>query len=93
MATGGLVLNSSSDDTVQMALRVTHVGQYGAHAAGKRAGFKKDDIVVSFDGRKDLMTESALLGYAVQNIHAGKKVKVGVLRGGRPLELTLPAQK
>ena len=93
MATGGLVLNSTSDDSGQMALRVTHVGQYGDHAAGKRAGFKKGDIVVSFDGRKDLMTESALLAYAVQNVRAGQTVKVGVVRDGRTLELTLPSQK
>ena len=101
MATGGLVLDSATETerrnvsatSGQMALRITHVGQYGAHAAGKRAGFKKGDIIVSFDGRKDLMTESALLAYAVQNIRAGQKVKVDVVRAGRTLELTLPAQK
>ena len=47
MVTGGLVLVSLSVEerkTLElpaggMALRIKHVGQYGAHAAGKNAGF------------------------------------------------------
>ena len=31
-----------------MALKVKHVGQYGAHAAAKNAGFQKDDVYYFF---------------------------------------------
>ena len=44
-----------------MALRVRHVGEFGAHAVAKRAGFQKGDIVVAFDDRTGRMTESDLL--------------------------------
>ncbi|MFO0843298.1 MAG: Trx7/PDZ domain-containing (seleno)protein [Gemmataceae bacterium] len=55
MALGGLVLESDKG-----GLRVRHVGQYGLHAAAKNAGFRKGDLVVSFDGRDDLRRESDL---------------------------------
>ena len=50
----------------RMALKVIHVGEYGEHAMAKRAGFQKGDIVVSFDGKDDMTTESDLLAYALQ---------------------------
>ena len=65
-----------------MALRVEHVGEYGEHAVAKRAGFRKGDIVVSFDGQAGRMTESDLLAYAVQRKRPGDEVAVTVLRDG-----------
>ena len=38
----------------QMALLVQHLGQYGAHAAAKRSGLRKGDILVGYDRRDDL---------------------------------------
>lgn len=101
MGTGGLLLEMLPDeerarldlDDGKMALRVKHVGQYGPHAAAKRAGFQQGDIILSFDGRDDLMRDGDLLAYAVNNTKAGDRVKVAVLRGGKRLELNLPMQK
>ena len=66
-----------------MALRVRHVGEYGEHAVAKRAGFRKGDIVVSFDGQAGRMSESDLLAYALQRKRPGDEVAVTVLRDGK----------
>jgi S1-C subfamily serine protease len=76
-----------------MALRVRHVGQFGAHAAGKRAGFQQGDVLVSFDGKTDLMRETDMLAYAVNAHKPGVKVAVLVRRGEKQIELTLPMQE
>ncbi len=86
MATGGLVLKSAP-----AGLRVEYVGQHGEHAAGQRAGFRKDDLIVSFDGRS-FRRETDLLAYALQQRQPGDKVEVIVQRGDRKLTLTLPMQ-
>jgi hypothetical protein len=99
MATGGLVLKElASDDRRKaaladtgLALLVHYVGQYGDHAAGKRAGFKKDDILVSVDGKTDPFTESGLIAWLL-NKPAGAKVPVTVLRAGERVNLELPMQ-
>lgn len=76
-----------------MALLVNSVGQYGPHGAGKRAGFRKGDVVVAFDNRTDLTTDTALLAYAAQNTRPGQRVTVSLLRNGKPMNLTLPMQQ
>ena len=101
MGTGGLLFESASpsqrrqsgvaDDS--LALVVKHVGQYGAHAAAKRAGLRKGDIVVSFDGRDDNLTPSQLLAYTAQNTKPGQRVSVVVVRNGSRRTLKLPMQK
>jgi serine protease Do len=75
-----------------MALLVNHVGQYGAHAAAKKAGFRKGDVLISFDGKTDLLRDSDVLAYAVNHHKAGDKVPVVVVRGRRRITLTLPMQ-
>lgn len=76
-----------------MALLVTHVGQYGAHAAAKKAGFRKGDILVSYDGQDDLLSESALFAHALENHRAGDHVLTTVVRNGKQIELTMPIQR
>ena len=78
---------------VPTPVMVKHVGQYGPHAAAKRAGFHKGDIILAFDGRDDLLRDGDLLAYAVNNRQPGERVKVDVLRGDKRLQLTLPMQK
>jgi hypothetical protein len=100
MATGGLVLEELPDSfraerkigPKAMALLVKSVGQYGKHAAGKNAGFQKDDVIVAFDGNSDSMSEGELIGRALQTRRPGDRVKVSVMRGFEVLELTLPMQ-
>lgn len=100
MGTGGLVLEDLPADArrplglpeTALALLVKHVGQFGEHAAGKQAGFQKSDVVVAADGRRDRLTESELLAYAVQQKRPGEPLSLVVLRNGRELTLTLPVR-
>ena len=100
MGLGGLVLADVTDEQrgreglprEGMALRVRRVGEYGAHAVAKRAGFKKDDVVVEFDGQAGRMTESKVLAYAVQRKRPGDEVPVVVIRDGRRQTLKLGLQ-
>jgi serine protease Do len=100
MALGGLVLEDLPDaereprklGTNVMGLRVKGVGQYGKHAAGKNAGFQKEDVIVEFDGVSTRQTEGEIIGRTLQAKRVGEKVKVSVLRGTEQLELSLPMQ-
>ena len=101
MATGGMFLKNLSDEErkrnkiepAAMALFAEHVGQYGAHAAAKRAGALKGDIIVAVDGRTDLQTEADLFRYAVTEKKPGEKISVTVLRNGKRVKLEIPMQK
>ncbi len=100
MGTGGMLLEAlSPEERVKakipdgaMALRAKHVGQFGPHAAAQKAGFRKDDVLVGFDGRDDLLRESDLLRHALTERRIGDTVAVQVLRDGKRLKLTLPMQ-
>lgn len=101
MVIGGLVLEAlplaeRSQRNVTgdgMALLIKKVGQYGAHAAAKRAGFQQGDVIVEFNGRDDLMTEADVLAYGVTDLKAGDKIDVTVLRKGARKTLKLPMQE
>jgi hypothetical protein len=100
MVTGGLKLDDLPDEerrsrrieAGELALLVTHVGQYGKHAAAKNAGFQKDDIIVALGSHRERLTESALLGLLLQTTRPGEKLKTTVLRGTERVELILPMQ-
>jgi len=100
MATGGLVLQDTSAaerraadlSDAQLGLRVEYVGQYNEHAAGKKAGFEKNDIIVAVEGRKERMTETDLIDYLLQQKVAGSKAKFEIMRGSKRLSLDLPMQ-
>ena len=100
MTTGGLVLeNLSSEDLGaaalpdgRLALRVKYVGQYGAHAAAKQAGFQKGDILVEVDGKQDPLTESQFMTALVNAKRPGDRVEIVVLRSGNRVTLSLPIQ-
>jgi hypothetical protein len=100
MALGGLLLESLSGDElakvkiakVDLALRVKHLGMYGAHAVAKKAGFKKGDILVAFDGITSAMTESQLLAYVLQKTTPGEQLPVTVSRNGKRIDFELKMQ-
>jgi hypothetical protein len=100
MATGGLVLEDLADadrttrglGKTELALFIKGVGQYGKHAAGKNAGFQKEDVIVACDGLTERLSEGELIGHLLQKHRAGEKVKVTVLRGANRVELSLPMQ-
>jgi serine protease Do len=97
IATGGLRLRSLPDadrhrlrlGADEMALLVDHVGQYGEHAQAKKAGFRKQDVLVAFDGRTDLMSETDLFAHVMQHRMPGERVNVTVVRDGRRVTLAL----
>jgi hypothetical protein len=100
MATGGLVLEDLADEERarrslpgdQMALVVKAVGEYGKHAAAKKAGFKKQDVIVEIDGLSKRLTEGELIGVLLRRHNPGAQVKATVLRDTGRVELTLPMQ-
>jgi S1-C subfamily serine protease len=75
-----------------MALRIFHVGQYGPHAAAKKEGFQKDDILVQVGDLKQRITESAIIGHLLQHHRPGEKLTAIVQRSGKRVELKLPQQ-
>lgn len=101
MATGGMMLEAMGPQErkkarlgeKEMALRVTRQGGGdGPHGAAHRAGFRQADVLVSFDGRTDLLRETDLIAHALRSRRPGDKVPVSVLRAGKQLDLTLPMQ-
>ncbi len=100
MVTGGLVLEDLPDDrrrqlglrSDELALLVRHVGQYGAHAAAKRAGFQNGDVLVAVPGITGCASEAELLTTLVNTTRPGRNVNVTVLRGTQRLTLSLPQQ-
>ncbi len=101
MVTGGLKLEPINPaDRGQggipldgMALQVRHVGQYGPHAAAKNAGFQTGDVLVSFDGRNDLLTDSDVLRYGASEKSPGDQIAVEIIRAGERRTLQLPMQE
>jgi len=97
MGLGGMFPGDMSDEerkaaglnTKQMAFMLKHVGEYGPHAVAKQAGFRKGDIITSWDGMTTRMTESQLLTYAMQKKKSGDIIAAKVLRGGKEMQLTL----
>ncbi len=100
MTTGGMRLdNLSAADRAKLeiaedvlALSARHVGEYGAHAAAKNAGFRKGDILIAVDGKTGVLTESQLMAWLVNAKRPGENVPVVVLRDGNKVMLSLPMQ-
>jgi serine protease Do len=100
MGSGGLLLAGLGDEERKerqlpgdaLALFVKHVGEYGAHATAKRAGFQKGDVIVAVDGQRNRWTESQFLAHTLA-LRPGSKITATVLRGGKEIELKLPMQQ
>ena len=100
MAFGGLVLEDLPDEAraerglkkKDLAMLVKSVGQYGKHAAAKKAGFEKDDVIVSLADLKARLTEGELLGVLLKKHFPGEELHATVLRGEGRVELKLPMQ-
>jgi serine protease Do len=100
MATGGLLLEDLPNNertrrgfqNNEMALLVKHAGEYGSHAAAKKAGFQKGDVITQLAGMSARITESELIGRLLQKHAPGDKVPAIVMRGKDRIELSLPIQ-
>ena len=73
-------------------MRIMHVGEYGPHAAAKKAGFKPKDILLEVADLKRRITESALIGHLLQEHRPGEKLPAVVLRGTERISLQVPQQ-
>jgi len=101
IALGGLSLEEATPEErarakvteSQLALKVKAVGQYGAHAAAKNAGFQKDDVIIAFDGQTERRNEGQIFEYVLNQKHIGEKMPVIVLRGTERKTLTMPVQE
>jgi serine protease Do len=76
-----------------MAFNVEHVGQYAPHDGAKKAGLVAGDIVVSVGGRTDLLRETDLLAYSLNQLKTGSTLPVVVLREGQRLTLSWPTAR
>ena len=100
VAFGGMRLRSlTAEERAQLglaadsgALWVKHVGQYGDHAAAKRAGFLKDDVLIELEGRPVPSSETALMAALLDAKKPGQRLPAVVLRGGKRIELEMPVQ-
>jgi hypothetical protein len=100
MALGGMELEPATEAERRAAgiadgktaLRVGHVGEYGEHAVAKDAGIRAGDLVVAYDGRDDLATETDLIARGVRHRRPGDEVVVTVLRDGRRLPIAIRLQ-
>jgi len=100
MAFGGMKLEPLDEEAKKargiapgkLALRLLHVGEYGKHAAAKKAGFRKEDVIVEVAGSDSPVTEIELLANILIKKTPGEKVPVVVLRGGQEIPLEIPVQ-
>lgn len=77
-----------------MALLVKHMGMYGGpHGAAKAAGVQLNDVLVSFDGKTDLLRETDVFAHAMRYTKPGDKVTIKVIRAGKPVEIVIPMQE
>jgi len=73
----------------EMALRVKNLR---SESPAGRAGFRRGDVIVEFDGQSKRASESQLLAIGVQNHKHGDRIDVTVLRDGARKTLTLPLE-
>lgn len=98
---GGQLLESTEDAAKEdrgtqpptMALRVKHVGQYGDHALAKQAGVQVGDVLVSVDGRTDLLRETDVLAYGLENHRPGETIDFVYLRGDERIPISIRQQE
>ena len=101
MGLGGMALQSATAEERkflglqdgQMALTVQHVGAFSPHDRAKKAGVQKGDVIVEYDGRKDLLRDSDILAYAINKVEVGRAVKVRVRRGAEDKTFEIATSK
>lgn len=62
-------------------------------SAAKRAGFQVGDVILSVDGKTDLMTETEWFQYGTSEAKPGDQLSVQIIRNGQRQTLQLPMQK
>jgi len=67
----------------KLGLRAKNVGQYGDHAVAKKAGMKIGDVITSFAGLDDAMSEGVLIKAVLGKRKRGEKILLTYLRDGK----------
>jgi S1-C subfamily serine protease len=67
------------------------VDEVRAGSPAEKAGFKAGDVIVSFDG--DRVRGARQLRRLIEETPAGRQVKAGVVRGGKPMDLVVVPEK
>ena len=73
----------------KMGLLIEHVGQYAPHDIAHKAGVRKGDVLVGFDGRTDFGRETDLIAYALREKKSGESVKLDLMRSGTAQTITM----
>jgi len=68
----------------KMGFLIQHVGQFAPHDVAHKAGVRKGDILIGFDGRSDILRQTDLIAYGLREKKAGDEVKLELLRDGKP---------
>jgi S1-C subfamily serine protease len=100
MALGGMYLKTLDDtkrkslglQTQELGLIVHGLGEYGEHAAAKKAGFQKGDVILAIEGIHGPIDESQLIGTLLSNHLSPTQLNATVLRDRQRLELRWPIQ-
>ena len=101
MALGGMFLKPLSAEqrkehklsAEKMAFKVQHVGQYSPHDVAKKAGVKAGDVLIALNGKTNLLRETDLLAYALNQAPLGEKLDVVVLREGAEMRFSIPTSR
>ena len=98
---GGMFLKPVSDEmraslgiaSDKMALVVEHVGAFAPHDRAKQAGVLKGDVLVDYDGRRDLLRETDVLAYAINQVEKGRSVPMRFFRGSQERAVEIATAK
>ena len=90
MAAGGLKMRNLNNEEIKshglhpdnLALLVEHAGKYGDHGVAHRAGLKKGDILVEFDGISTSMRETEIFAHVLRKRPMGTEVQIKIIRNG-----------
>ena len=76
----------------QTALRIDKLAPSwgGMNQDVRKAGLREGDIIVQVDDHKSLADHSEILAYLVQQKRSGDSLKLGLIRDGKRLDLTIP---
>ncbi len=77
----------------QMALMIQHVGAFAPHDRAKKAGLQKGDVLIEYDGHKDLLRETDLLAHSINHVEVGRAVQVRIRRGSEEKTMEIATSK
>ena len=77
----------------QIALMIQHVGAFAPHDRAKKAGLQKGDVLIEYDGHKDLLRETDLLVHSINHVEVGRPVQVRIRRGSEEKTLEVATSK